>query len=113
MEKTIIVAASFYKRSRYFNEAYNHLPGQVRDELLAACSLAAESTKGIVTIGFYPDGAVFIETDGAADDFDYDEIGARLLADSLAAEKAELFRSLQLWYAAFCTEEGKEILKGQ
>jgi len=112
MEKDIVAAASFYKHVRFFNEAYNDLPAAVRDELVAACALTAEEVRGVVTMGFYADGTVFIETDGAADDFDYDEIGARLVIDRLTAEKTELLRGLQLWYVAFRTDEGKNILQG-
>jgi len=113
MIKNILAAASFYKRARYFNDEYANLPTQVRDELLAACSLAAEQTRGIVTLGFYEDGTVFAEASGAEDDLNYDEIGARLLVDTMLEEKADLFRSLRLWYAAFCTDEGQTILQGE
>jgi len=113
MTKDILTAASFYKRARYFNERYANLPTQVRDELLAACSLAAEQARGIVTLGFYEDGSVFVEANGAEDDLNYDEIGARRIVDTMLDEKEELFRSLRLWYAAFCTDEGQKIIQGK
>ena len=113
MTKDILAAASFYKRARYFNDTYAKLPTQVRDELLAACSLAAEQSRGIVTLGFYEDGAVFAEAEGAADDLNYDAIGARLIVDTMLEEKAELLRGLRLWYAAFRTDEGQAILQGE
>jgi len=111
MTKSILAAASHYKRARYFNEEYTDLPTAVRDELQAACSLSAEAARGIVTVGFYGDGTVFVEAEGAPDDHNYDEIGARLIVDSMLDEKAELFRALRLWYAAFRTEEGKTLLQ--
>jgi len=111
MTKDIITAASFYKKARYFNDTYKNLPTAVREELLAACALTAEAVRGVVSIGFYSDGTVFIEAEGAEDDWNYDEIGARLIVDEMTTEKAELLRALRLWYAAFCTEEGKQILQ--
>ena len=113
MDKDMIAAASFYKRARYFNERYSGLPTAVRDEVTAMCAVAAESVRGVIALGFYADGTVFVEANGAEDDFNYDEIGARLLIDGLMEEKKEMFRALQLWYAAFMTDEGKEILQGK
>ena len=111
MEKDIVVAASFYKHARFFNERYSGIPTAVREELVALCALTAEEVRGVVTMGFYGNGAIFIEADGAADDFDYDEIGARMVIDRVTEEKSELFRALQLWYVAFMTDEGKGILQ--
>lgn len=101
MEKNILLAVSFYKKSYYYNEEFSGLPKAVQSEMRIACTIAAEKIRGILTVGFYEDGAVFVEASGEATDFDYDEISARLVVDALVEEKAELIKAVGLWYMVF------------
>lgn len=101
MKKAILLAASFYKKSYYFNEEFSGLPESIQKEMRIACAVAAEKIRGIITAGFYEDGTVFIEASGDESDFDYDEIGARLVVDSLIKEKEELIKAMGLWYVIF------------
>ncbi|MCL2396660.1 MAG: DUF6145 family protein [Defluviitaleaceae bacterium] len=100
MERRILAAASHYKRSYFFNnEEFPGLPVGVQAELRRLLTQACHHTCGVVLLGFYPDGEVFLEASGDETDFDYDEIGAKYHINALVREEAEFLRSLGLWYA--------------
>lgn len=101
MDKAILLAVSFYKKSYYYNTEFSGLPESVQDELRIACTIAAEKIRGVLTVGFYEDGAVFVEASGNEADFDYDEIEAQIVVNALIDEKEELFKSVGLWYTVF------------
>lgn len=96
--KTVVCTASCYNRKHYFNPEMNKIPQKVKDELKIIAICLAEKLHGIFTIGFYPDGSVFLESTGDDFDCDYDEIGSVLEIEKLKKEEKELFDSLQLWY---------------
>ena len=98
MEKIVLCAVSFYEKKCFFNNEIGNLPKAIEDEVKAVSSVAAEKIRGIVIIGFYKDFSVFIETSKIENDFDYDEIGARLVVESLKREKKELLNNLSLWF---------------
>lgn len=96
--KTVICAASCYNKKHYFNPKMDKLPQKIKGELKAITICLAEKLHGIFTIGFYPDGSVFLESVGDDLDCNYDEIGSVLEVKKLKREEEELFNSLQLWY---------------
>lgn len=59
---------------------------------------ACEYTRGVIVLGFTPDGEVFLEASGSSDDFDYDEIGAKYHVNDIIKREEDLFQSLNLWY---------------
>jgi len=99
MEKKILSAASFYKKSYYFNfDDFADLPYAVQKELQKIITSAAEHTRGEILMGIYSDGQVFLESRGADDDYDYDEIGAKYYVNKTAKDEEEFFESIQIWY---------------
>ena len=107
MEKQILAAASYYKKSCFINtDDFPGLPTGVQAELRQLITEACEYVKGVVLLGFYPDGEIFLETAGDEADFDYDEIGARYFINTLIKEEEALFRSLSLWYI-YTTTKGE------
>lgn len=109
MDKTPIAAASFYKQAYSFNGAFDGLPPDIKDEIKILCVSLAQKLHGVFTLGFYADGGLYFEAFGEAADYNFDEIGAKLETDQLAAEKKDLIKALRLWYAVFQTEEGEKI----
>lgn len=106
MEKIILGAASRYNRKYYINpEMEKKLPSDVKEDLKAMCSSMAEKLHCIFTIGFYTNGNVYIETISEENDFDFDEIGAKLETEKIKREKAEFFNSLNLWYKIYFNKE--------
>ena len=97
-EKIVIAAASFYKQSYFFNDEFLGLPRAVKDEIREMLILKAQHICGVVSLGFYSTGEVFLEATGAEDDFGYDEIGAKYAINQLIREEEEFFQSLSSWY---------------
>ena len=79
-----------------------------------ACEIADEIPKeffkklngGIILLEFDEKGRLLISTQARDDDGFYDEIGAGLKIKQLRSEKAELFRSLEIYYRIFFLGEG-------
>ncbi len=110
--KTVLSASSAYNRKYYFNSEFNGIPKEVQDEIRILSTLFTEENGGIFTLGFLQDGSLYMETEKAENDMDYDEIGARLAVSNLEAEKKDLFHGLSLWYVAFMTGDGRSIIEG-
>lgn len=75
-----------------------NLPSQIKDEIKALVASMAEKLHCIFTLGFYENGNIYIETSSVENDFDFDEIGAKLETEKIKKEKAELLNSLNLWF---------------
>ena len=108
MEKQILAASSYYKKSYYYNfDSFADLPHAIQEELQKIMTAAAEQTAGEILSGFYSDGQVFIESRGADDDLYYDEIGAKYYVNRLATDEGAFFESLQLWFVITRTDNGR------
>jgi hypothetical protein len=106
MDKSIMAAASYYSRSYYFNPDYDSLPKEVKKEVRALTSAAAETARGVVTLGFTEDGHVYMDSSGIGADAGYDEINGRGAVDAAIKEKAELLNQLYLWHKIFVKNKG-------
>ncbi len=99
MKKTVLSAASCYNRKYYVNpDMEKSLPSQIKEELKALSASMAEKLHCVFTVGFYENGDIYIETLSEENDFDFDEIGARLETEKIKKEKTELLDSLNLWF---------------
>ena len=99
MKKIVLSAASCYNKKYYINpNMEKNLPSQIKDEIKALVASMAEKLHCIFTLGFYENGNIYIETSSVENDFDYDEIGAKLETEKIKKEKAELLNSLNLWF---------------
>jgi len=99
MEKQVLAAASFYSKSYFFNDIeFAGLPQNIQKDLQNILVEACEYTMGVMMLGFTPEGEVFLEASGSADDFDYDEIGAKYHVNDIIKSEEALLQSLNLWY---------------
>jgi hypothetical protein len=108
MEKEILISVSPYVQKYYFNETYQDLPGDIKEELLAKLSVIAEKANCIISVGFHEDGELFIE-ERHEDPILYDDIGAALEIKKMQNEASELLKSVKMWYMIYHTQNGKIV----
>lgn len=98
MDKIVLNAASCYNKKYFLNPDFEDMPDNVKNDIKTITVCLAEKLHCIFTMGFYEDGALYFETSGFENDFDYDEIGAGLEIERLEREEKELIKSLSLWF---------------
>lgn len=96
--RIVLCGSNAYDKKYYFNQQFEKLPENVREELQIMCVLFTEEVGGIFTIGFTPNGNVVMDTRAEEGDLLYDEIGSALLIKKLRREKQEVFQSLEIYY---------------
>lgn len=106
-ESVILCAANAYEQKYYFNEKFDAIPESIKEELNIICVLFTEEIGGIFSIGFDEDGNIHLMTNADEEDLLYDEIGSGLLVKEVLRNRADLFESLEQFYAAFVL--GKDI----
>ncbi|MCC8046791.1 MAG: DUF6145 family protein [Clostridiales bacterium] len=94
----VLCGASAYEQKYYLNEAFQNLPEQIREELQIMCVLFTEDIGGVFLLEFDGNGSLQFCTEAREDDFSYDEIGCALKIKELRRTKADLLRSLELYY---------------
>lgn len=105
-KKDVLCSASYYKQGYYFNEEFKGLPENIKKELKIITVILSEKTRGIIVLGFYKDnGDFYIEALSDAEDFLYDDIGAKLEVNQVERDNQELFSSLTLWYKTMILKE--------
>ena len=94
----VLCGASSYNKKFYFNEDFDLVPQQVKDELKIMCVLFTEDVGGTIQLIYDDEGNLEIVVDKEEDDILYDEIGSVLKVKQLQREKKELFESLETFY---------------
>ncbi len=94
----VLCGASSYNKKFYFNEDFDLVPKQVKDELKIMCVLFTEDVGGTIQLIYDDEGNLEIIVDKEEDDILYDEIGSVLKVKQLQREKKELFESLETFY---------------
>ena len=89
-ENIVLCGASAYEQKYYFNQDFNSLPEQVKQELQIMCVLFTEEVGGILTLEFDEDGSLQFKTEALEADGRYDDIGSVLRIKQLRQEKREL-----------------------
>ncbi len=107
MNKKIMAATSFYNQKYFFDDSFMDLPPNILDEIQILLVELSEKIQGIVQLGFYSDGELFLEVSSGDSDFSFDEIGANLQAKEVYRENREFFNMLENWYSLNFTDEGK------
>ncbi len=107
-DKVVLCAASAYEEKYYLDKKFSSLPESIREELQIMCVLYTQKVGGILVMEFEEDGTLCFRTEAAENDFGYDEIGSVLEMKKMQTEKAELLRSLELYYKVVFLGESYE-----
>ncbi len=100
-ENVVLCGANSYEEKYYFNQAFDSLPQEVKDELRILCVLYTEDIGGILLLEFDPEGNLSFKVVSDPGDYLFDEIGSALKIKQYQTEKRELLESLELYYRAF------------
>ncbi len=100
-DRIVLCGASAYEQKYYFNQDFDALPQQVKDELQILCVMYTEEIGGVFTLEFDEDGSLQFKTEALEADAMYDEIGSVLRIKKLQAEKRDLLESLEMYYKVF------------
>ena len=100
MQDVVLCGANSYEEKYYFNEKFNALPQEVKDELKIMCVLFTEDCGGILTLEFLKDGTLVFRTRVDDYDFYYDEIEAGLQIRKLEEEHADTLLKIETYYKA-------------
>lgn len=98
LENEILFTASAYTQKFYFNDLYKDLPIQIKKDLHEKMILFNKCVGGVVMMGFYDDGEIFIRVMGEENDFEYDEIFSALNVKEFEKVEREFLESLSNWY---------------
>lgn len=97
-ENMVLCGASSYVQKYYFNEKFNLLPEEIKNELKIMCVSFAEEAGGILTLEFDNSGDLKFCVRVDDGDFYFDEIESGLKISSYQRKKEELLSQLELFY---------------
>lgn len=109
-DNVVLCGANSYEQKYYFNQDFQALPEEVKQELQIMCVLFTEEIGGILTLEFNEENELEFKVEALEADAMFDDIGSTLKIKKLRREKEELLRSLELYYRVFflgeeCGEE--------
>ena len=104
-DKVVLCASSAYEKKFYFNEDFNALPEQIKQELQIMCVLFTEDVGGLLSLEFDEDGTLLFKVDVDEGDFYFDEIGSALKIKEIQRTKRELLESIEIYYKVFFLKE--------
>ena len=107
-DKIVLCGASAYEQKYYFNQDFDALPQQVKDDLQILCVMYTEEIGGVFTMEFDEDGNLQFKTEALEADDMYDDIGSVLRIKKLQEEKRDLLESLEMYYRVFFLGEDVE-----
>ena len=107
-ENIVLCGASAYEQKYYFNQDFDALPQQIKDELQILCVMYTEEIGGVLTLEFDEDGNLEFKTEALEADAMYDDIGSVLRIKQIQSEKRELLESLELFFKVFVLGEDME-----
>ena len=97
-ENMVLCGASSYVQKYYFNEKFNLLPEEIKNELKIMCVSFAEEAGVILTLEFDNSGDLKFCVRVDDGDFYFDEIESGLKISSYQRKKEELLSQLELFY---------------
>ncbi len=110
-ETTVLCGANSYLEKYYFNQDFDSLPQQVKEELQIMCVLFTEDVGGILTLEFDEKGNLEFKVTSEEGDYLFDEIGSVLKIKQYQEQKRELLEALELYYRVFVLGEDAENLE--
>ena len=99
-ESRVLCGANSYTQKFYWNNRFDRIPDEVKNELQVLCVWFTEENGGLIVFEFDDEGNLLIRTEADEMDYYYDEIGAGLKVRQMQREQKELFASLELYYRA-------------
>ena len=100
-EDVVLCGASAYEQKYYFNEDFQALPEDVKNELHILCVLYTEDVGGVLILSFDENGMLNFKVESAPGDPMFDEIGSILKVKEIQRTKQELLESLETYYRVF------------
>lgn len=97
-EKTVLCGANSYEQKYYFNQDFNMLPDQIKQELQIMCVAFTENVGGTLLVEFDGNGNLSLEVQVDDSDYYFDEIESGLQISNIQKEKEELFGQLETLY---------------
>ena len=85
--EVVLCAASAYEQKYYFNQSFNHIPDDVKDQLHIICVLFTEDIGGIILFAFDEEGSLQIR-------------GAALEVKEIQRQRRDMLHGLELYYRA-------------
>ena len=107
-DRIVLCGASAYEQKYYFNQDFDSLPQQVKDELQILCVMYTEEIGGVFTLEFDEEGNLQFKTEALEANAMYDEIGSVLRIKKIQEEKRDLLESLEMYYRVFFLGEDVE-----
>ena len=107
-DRIVLCGASAYEQKYYFNQDFDSLPQQVKDELQILCVMYTEEIGGVFTLEFDEEENLQFKTEALEADAMYDEIGSVLRIKKIQEEKRDLLESLEMYYRVFFLGEDVE-----
>lgn len=104
----VLCGSNSYEKKYYFNEEFDSLPDEIKQELQILCVWFTEECGGILTLEYDEEGKLEFKLSTAEYDGYYDEIGADLKIKQYRKIKRELLEALELFYQVFYLGEGEE-----
>ncbi|NLL00660.1 MAG: hypothetical protein GX271_08375 [Clostridiales bacterium] len=104
-DRVVLCASSAYEKKYYFNEDFQALPEQIKQELQIMCVLYTEDVGGLLSLEFDEEGNLLLKVDVDEGDFYFDEIGSALKIKEIQRTKKELLEALEMFYKVFFLNE--------
>ena len=98
LNTSVLCGASAYDLKYYFNPDYLAIPQSIRDELRIICVLFTQEAGGVFLMVFDPDGEVSLIADSDEEDITYDNVSAGLLISEIRRKRADVLKSLSIYY---------------
>jgi hypothetical protein len=100
-EKLVLCVSNSYEKQFYFNEDFQSLPQQVKDELKIMCVLYTEEVGGILSLEYDEEGSLQFVVQADEGDLLFDEIGSVLKMKQIREDKKDLLEALETYYKVF------------
>ncbi|MFP3155799.1 DUF6145 family protein [Lachnospiraceae bacterium ZAX-1] len=112
-QNIVLCGANAYTKKYYLNDDFGMLPEGVQAELKIMCVLYTEDVGGVLTLKFEEEGTLIFETSAKEEDLLFDEIGSALKIKQMQKTKADMLRSLELFFKVFFLEEDIEEITSE
>lgn len=100
MDEKIVAVANKYKSLYFLDEEFQCLPNEIKDELKIALVLGCEKCNGVIKLFFNKVHDLRLEILKDEDDFNFDEINAKMVLKDIEDKKKELLQKIELFYKA-------------